>query len=96
MISVHKNCAATSALLAGPGAQNGIGAMAGYERTSQSSHLVCSTLESSGFVAQPSKSVSEPSQCVVWLGFVVNLALGQIQVPDAKIVALRSMLHMLG
>ena len=43
--------------------------------------------------AHPTKRVWNPNQCIIWLGFVVDLALGQIQAPDSKTVTLQNMIE---
>ena len=48
----------------------------------QASQLVQSTIEKAGFVADPQKSVWEPTQVVVWHRFIVDVALRQIEVPQ--------------
>ena len=40
----------------------------------------------------PTKSIWQPTQCLQWLGFVIDLALGQLEVPQEKLVALRQAL----
>ena len=72
---------------------DGLGAAAGMESACTHSKMVRSTLESAGFLTHPAKSVWNPTQCLTWLGFVLNLAEGQIQVPEAKLESLRCMLQ---
>ena len=72
---------------------DGLGAASGLGAVCMGSALVRSTLDNAGFSWHPTKSVWAPTQCLVWLGFMINLAEGQIQVPESKIVSLRSMLQ---
>ena len=71
---------------------DGLGVASGMEAACAGSELVHSTLDSAGFVAHLSKLVWKPTQCLIWLSFVINLAEGQIQVPDSKIESLLGML----
>ena len=68
---------------------DGLCATAGRQRALEESHLVQATLNRAGFVVHPTKSVWEPIQRLTWLGFVIDLALGQIEVPREKVVALQ-------
>ena len=56
------------------------------------SEMVRYTLSRAGFVTHPTKSVWEPTQCLVWLGFKLDLAMGLIRIPDDKLVALSQVL----
>ena len=68
-------------------------AASGEQAAIEASQLVQRTLEMAGFVAHHEKSVWQPTQCLTWLGFVVDVALGQIEVPLEKIEALRGILN---
>ena len=57
------------------------------------SQLVNNTLEQVGCAVHPSKSLWAPMHCLIWLGFVINISLGHIEVPQSKILALQSMLE---
>ncbi len=46
------------------------------------------SLGNAGLVTHPDKSVWEPPQCLIWLGFVIDLALGEIRIPEVKGTAL--------
>lgn len=48
---------------------DGLCAVTGEQAAVQASQLVKSTIEKAGFVAHPKKSVWEPTQRLVWLGF---------------------------
>ena len=76
---------------------DGLGAAAGSERALHASNFVQSTLKQAGFVLNTEKSTLKPTQRLKWLGFVVDLAQGQIEVPDDKLVrlldTLRSLQH---
>ena len=58
-------------------------AMKGRGAAAKASKLVQCTIEQAGFAVLPSKSIWEPTHCLVWLGFVIDKALGQIEVPES-------------
>ncbi len=72
---------------------DGLGAAAGGQKALDASQLVRTTLAKAGFVVHPTKSVWEPTQRLQWLGFVIDLALGQVEVPSDKLAALQHMLN---
>ena len=51
------------------------------------------TIKPAGFIVHPIKCVWNPKQHLIWLGFVIDLVLGQIQAPDSKIVMLQNMIE---
>ena len=63
-------------------------AVASTERQAlEGSPLVQSTaLAKAGFAAHPGKSQWAPVQRLVWLGFVIDLAAGRIEVPEGKCI----------
>lgn len=71
---------------------DGLCAVAGHQRALEASDLVRSTLDQAGFIVHPTKSIWQPTQRIQWLGFVIDLALGQVEVPQDKVVALQHML----
>ena len=64
---------------------DGLCAVEGQQAAVKASRLVQATLESAGFVAHATKSVWLPTQRLEWLGFVVDIALGQIEIPQEKL-----------
>ena len=68
-------------------------AVKGQQAAVKASRLVQATLESTGFVAHATKSVWLPTQRLEWLGFVVDVALGHIEIPQEKIAALQCLLR---
>ena len=72
---------------------DGLGAAVGEANASRASGIVCATLEQAGFQANFKKSVWQPTQRLQWLGFVLDLAQGQVEVPQEKIVKLLDMLR---
>ena len=61
---------------------DGLCAVAGRLKALVASELVRTTLARAGFVVHLIKSIWEPIQRLPWLGFVVDLELGQIEVPQ--------------
>ena len=55
----------------------------------EASQLVRSTLDKAGFIVHPTKSIWQPTQRLQWLGFVIDVELGQIEVPPEKLALLR-------
>ena len=72
---------------------DGLCAVSGEQSAKRASQLVQHTLSEAGFVTHPTKSNWQPSQRLVWLGFVVDVGLGQIEVPKEKIKVLCSAIH---
>ena len=72
---------------------DGLGAAASMKEACVASGMVRATLNNAGFVTHLIKSVWNPTSCLIWLGFIIDLAKGVIQVPESKIVSLRSMLQ---
>ena len=65
---------------------DGLCAMKGEGNVLEASTLVQSTLNWAGFVAHVTTSIWKPTQCLQWLGFVVDLSKGQIIVPEVWIL----------
>ena len=61
------------------------------QRAETASRFVQESLANAGFVAHPTKSHWSPSYQVTWLGFDIDLQLGQIIVPTGKVQALQSL-----
>ena len=71
---------------------DGLSAVAGESNAIRVSGLVHSTLEQAGFRANLEKSVWQSTQRLQWLGFVLDIAQGQVEVPQEKLVKLLDML----
>ena len=67
---------------------DGLGAAAGEAKAADVSKIVEMTLEQAGFISNREKSVWQPTQRLQWLGFVIDMSLGQIEVPQEKIARL--------
>ena len=71
---------------------DGLEAAAGETEATRASKIVQSTLEQAGFRANTEKSVWQPTQRLQWLGFVLDLARGHIEVLQEKLDSLLTML----
>ena len=72
---------------------DGLGAERGNKKAGVASIMVQDMLKKAGFVPHPGKCMWKPDQRLTWLGFVIDTALGQIEVPAPKLDALRSMIR---
>ena len=72
---------------------DGLGVGRGDQRACVGSSLVQDTLKRARFMPHPEKSIWKPVQHLKWPGFVIDTALGQIEVPKPKLDALRSMIE---
>ena len=70
---------------------DGLAVAASKDEARQASALVQSTLEQAGFITHPEKSQWTPAQQLTWLGFVIDMEAGKIEVPQEKISALREL-----
>ena len=68
---------------------DGLCAVVGKVEAMEASQFVRSTLAKAFFLDHPVKSIWDPVQRLPWLGFVIDLALGQVEVPQEKLVALQ-------
>ena len=71
---------------------DGIVAVKGEVEAKFESRKVKQDLEKAGFIVNIEKCVWEPSHSIEWLGFHIDLALGEFSVPIPKIDALKSKL----
>ena len=71
---------------------DGIFAVRGENEAKIESIRVQQDLEKAGFVVNIEKCMWEPSQRVEWLGFYIDLALGEFSVPTQKILTLKTKL----
>ena len=71
---------------------DGIVAAKGESSARGTSNKIQEDLEKAGFVVNIAKCEWEPSQVCTWLGFVINLSEGHIEVPQEKIDDLRSLI----
>ena len=72
---------------------DGLCAITDYAAAVKASLLVRETLDRAGFAVQPAKCIWDPTQRLVWLGFVIYVALGRTEVRQEKIVSLQGLLR---
>ena len=70
---------------------DGLAVASDKQQALEASQLVQNTLANAGFVAHPKKSQWVPVQRLVWLGFVIDMAAGQIEVPEGKMLTVREL-----
>ena len=95
------NCCAPCEILVLSGPQNhytlylndGLCAREGEPKALEASVLVCSTLGQAGFLVNDKKSIWKPTQHLQWLGFVIDLSKGHIEVPAERVVAVKRKLQ---
>ena len=68
---------------------DGIVAVKGWEEALAESARVKQDIEDAGFIINIEKSVWKPSHTLEWLGFKVDLSVGEFSVPSPKIDALK-------
>ena len=71
---------------------DGIVAVKGKDNAMRESQMVRRYLESAGFVVNTEKSQWEPCESLEWLGFKIDLALGEFLVPSRKVEELQALL----
>ena len=71
---------------------DGIVAVKGKETADAASKKVENDLKKVGLVENHEKSTWMPTQCLRWLGFVIDLEGGKVKVPTEKLEALQSQL----
>ena len=72
---------------------NGIAAVKGQESANRVSEQIQQDLARAGFIVNEAKSQWTPTRSVIWLGFQINLALGQLTVSEAKLQSLLGQIH---
>ena len=72
---------------------DGLCAREGEPKALETSVLVCSTLSQAGFLVNAKKSVWKPTQRLQWLGFVIDLSKGHIEVPVERVAAVKGKLQ---
>ena len=70
---------------------NGLAVASNEQQALEASQIVRDTLKKAGFIAHPEKSKWVPTQRLVWLGFVIDMAVGQIEVPEEKLLVTREL-----
>ena len=72
---------------------DGLAVATGKQQAAEASQFIKTTLAKAGFVSHPKKSQWEPVERLNWLGFVIDMSAGQIEVPEEKLVVLRELTH---
>jgi len=73
---------------------DGIVAIAGEEAAKLASQQVREDLAKAGLVEHSAKCIWEPTLKLKWLGFNLDLGVGQISVPEDKLSSLKTQLHL--
>ena len=71
---------------------DGVVAVRGRQEALVESNRVKQDIENAGFVINVEKSIWDPSHAIEWLGFLIDLSVGEFSVPASKIDALKSKL----
>ena len=72
---------------------DGLAVVQNRQKAEEFSAIVRSTLDRAGFLWHPAKSHWTPVERLTWLGFVIDLSAGQLEVPKEKILALKQQIH---
>ena len=66
---------------------DGLGSARDFARCEAASLFVKSSLQLSGFLPNDSKSIWQPTSCLVWLGYCIDLAVHTISIPSVRILS---------
>ena len=66
---------------------DGIGSARDFARCEDASLFVKNSLQRSGFLPNDSKSIWQPTSCLVWLGYCIDLAIHTIAIPSVRILS---------
>ena len=72
---------------------DGIAAIKGRENATKVSKQIQSDLVTAGFIVNEAKLQWSPTRSIVWLGFQIDLEMGQLMVPDFKLQSLLDQIH---
>ena len=64
---------------------DGLGSACDFARCEAASLFVKTSLQLSGFLPNDSKSIWQPTSCLVWLGYGIDLAIHTISIPSVRI-----------
>ena len=70
---------------------DGLAGVAGLQQVKDAISLVRETPASAGLIGHPEKSQWDPLQRLAWLGFTIDMAPGQIEVPAGKLTKLQGL-----
>ena len=66
---------------------DGLGSACDFARCEAASLFVKNSLQRSGFLPNDSKSIWQPTSCLVWLGYCIDLAIHTISIPSVRILS---------
>ena len=66
---------------------DGLGSARDFARCVAASLFVKTSLQLSGFLPNDSKSIWQPTSCLVWLGFCIDLSIYTISIPSERILS---------
>lgn len=66
---------------------DGLGSARDFARCENASVFVKSSLQLSGFLPNDSKSIWQPTSCLVWLGYTIDLSSRIISIPSERILS---------
>ena len=66
---------------------DGLGSARDFARCEAASFFVKTSLQLSGFLLNDSKSIWQPSSCLVWLAYCIDLAIHAISIPSDRILS---------
>ena len=66
---------------------DGLGSARDFARCEAASLFVKNSLQLSGFLPNDSKSIWQPTSCLVWLGYCIDLAIHTISIPSVRILS---------
>ncbi|CAH3018979.1 unnamed protein product, partial [Porites evermanni] len=66
---------------------DGLGSARDFARCEAASLFVKTSLQLSGFLPNDSKSIWQPTSCLVWLGYCIDLAVHTISIPSVRILS---------
>ena len=69
---------------------DGLGSARVFARCKAASLFVMNSLQRSGFLPNDSKSIWQPTFCLVWLGYCIDLAIHTIFIPLVRILSVHS------
>ena len=71
---------------------DGLGSARDFSRCEAASLFVKTSLQLSGFLPNDSKSIWQPTSCLVWLGYYIDLAVHTISIPSDTILSVEQVI----
>ena len=66
---------------------DGLGSARDFFRCEAASLFVKNSLQRSGFLPNDSKSIWQPTSCLVWFSYCIDLAIHTISIPSVRILS---------